>query len=266
MDDINKIKSLLHTGDLTNLRLGLTLAKNLGWYEQITKEYVKLFQAVVPFIKGIRLNQDPRTLSPEEQIHTLSKIDGLTLTDSWPASINEHLLLQIARIEQVHISCELNERIASFLYRLSDLEQISFIGRQVDRLPEAIGQLGQLRLIALSATSVSHFPSSFADLKIQELWMINCKLDHCFLEICDLQNLTLLTLRQNQLKQLPDHFAKLHKLEILDLARNRLTDIPSVLWQLPNLKQLNLEENNLSQEQIDAFKAMHPDCEVFFEW
>lgn len=66
--------------------------------------------------------------------------------------------------------------------------------------------------------------------------------------ICDLENLTLLSLRGCGLKELPPAIGRLTKLQTLNLAQNQLTSLPGELLNLlslpSNLQALFLQGNN----------------------
>ena len=57
----------------------------------------------------------------------------------------------------------------------------------------------------------------------------------------------------------------LQALEELDLTSNNISNIQP-LMRLKNLKTLKIGGNRLTTEQIEAFRAAMPDCEVITEW
>ena len=58
--------------------------------------------------------------------------------------------------------------------------------------------------------------------------------------------LRILTLRSNQLTELPDSIQNLTQLESLDLSGNQLTSLPETIGNLTHLKTLYLSNNHLS--------------------
>src|SRR4051812_46635919 len=54
----------------------------------------------------------------------------------------------------------------------------------------------------------------------------------------ELQQLTILELKNNQLTNLPDSISKLHNLSILDLSHNQLATLPNSIIKLQNLTGL----------------------------
>ena len=78
-----------------------------------------------------------------------------------------------------------------------------------------------------------------------------------------------LTLRQldlsyNELTEISS-LGALPALEMLDLTGNRIASI-QVLHRLSGLKVLKVGGNPLTQEQLDAFRAALPDCELITDW
>lgn len=64
-------------------------------------------------------------------------------------------------------------------------------------------------------------------------------------DISRLTNLTRLSVRSNQLKELPAGLTTLNKLAILDLGQNSLRELPVHFGRLSSLKQLYLSANKL---------------------
>ena len=60
-----------------------------------------------------------------------------------------------------------------------------------------------------------------------------------------LENLILLNLSYNQLRDIPSSLGKLLNLKQLDLSHNFIKNLPKELWKLKNLKFLGLSENRL---------------------
>lgn len=92
-------------------------------------------------------------------------------------------------------------------------------------LPEAIGELQQLRQLRLSQNRLSLVPV--------QLFSLPC-----------LQNLTL---QKNQLESLPEELANLTRLTHLDVSSNQLGVLPSSLGCLESLLDLNVSHNRLSR-------------------
>ena len=79
----------------------------------------------------------------------------------------------------------------------------------------------------------------------------------------DLEKVTELELKQNQLTDVPKGLEKLTKLRSLYLSDNQLTNVKG-LEKLTQLKELNLTYNpDLTKAQIDELKKALPKCKFY---
>ena len=74
--------------------------------------------------------------------------------------------------------------------------------------------------------------------------------------ICNLQNLTRLSFKNNLLSTLPDKFGNLTALIQLDLFRNNLNSLPEKIENLSALKWLYLKDNQLNSLPIKIKNAL----------
>jgi len=78
----------------------------------------------------------------------------------------------------------------------------------------------------------------------------------------DLEKVARLSLKNNQLTELPKGLEKLTNLEGLYLANNRLTEVTG-LEKLTQLKELSVESDfDLTKAQIDELQKALPKCEI----
>jgi len=97
--------------------------------------------------------------------------------------------------------------------------------REIQELPEEIGELDSLEVLKLRQNRLSSLPQ----------------------KINRLQNLTRLELGDNRFSEFPVEILQLKKLEILDLGANLLKSIPPEIRLLSHLRQLNLSANQLAE-------------------
>lgn len=81
--------------------------------------------------------------------------------------------------------------------------------------------------------------------QIKILRLVDVKLSLCPPEIRYLTGLTSLTLRNNELRYIPDALENLTQLEDLDLLNNKLKSLPSCIGRLTSLYYLQLQQNEL---------------------
>lgn len=81
--------------------------------------------------------------------------------------------------------------------------------------------------------------------KIAEIRSRNNLLSSIFFPISLATNLTILDMRGNNIKKIPNCIGTLTKLETLDLRKNKITKIPDYISYLRGLKYLNLQKNKI---------------------
>ena len=141
------------------------------------------------------------------------------------------------------------------LSAMSELEELNLSLNKLPGFPQSITQLKKLRSLDLSLNDMASIPSGISNLTAVETLHLDGnffnhpdkKIKTLPNEICQLQNLKVLTLKDNVIEQLPDCIGSLSKLEKLDLRDNLLTVFPPSFTQLKNLKSLDLKANDITQ-------------------
>jgi internalin A len=126
-------------------------------------------------------------------------------------------------------------------------QDLNLFGLELSALPEAIGQLTQLKVLNLSANQLSTLPEAIGQLS--QLKVLNLsvnKLSTLPEVIGQLTQLQTLDLGVNQLSTLPEVIGQLTQLKVLDLNDNQLSALPEAIGQLTQLEGLNLNANQLS--------------------
>ena len=105
--------------------------------------------------------------------------------------------------------------------------KLDLSGLKLSGLPEAIGQLSQLRKLYLSGNQLSSLPEAIGQLsQLQKLYLSGNRLSRLPEAIGQLSQLRLLSLYDNQLSSLPQTIHSLVKLEKLFLHRNPGLGLP----------------------------------------
>lgn len=134
------------------------------------------------------------------------------------------------------------------IFDFSNLEELYLEGfvKHFD-IPE--GALNNLRVLSIKWEGFEGIISSLFKLpKLENLKLINTPLQKLFLPIgyaCS--PLKSLTLKNCELKKLPDEFNVFTTLEELNLSGNELTGLPHTFKELHSLKRLNLDSNHFGQ-------------------
>jgi len=74
-----------------------------------------------------------------------------------------------------------------------------------------------------------------------------------YAKTCDLLNLEVLILNNNNLKKLPEQIDKLRKIETLSIAANQLETLPEMIISLRQLKNLDISKNKFVQFPVELF-------------
>ncbi|MNV47558.1 Leucine Rich repeats (2 copies) [compost metagenome] len=96
----------------------------------------------------------------------------------------------------------------------------------------------KLQKLQLWENDLKVLPDAFFELNhLSELY-ISCNLEELSPLVEKLQQLKILALPGNQIKQIPSSIQTLSKLEELDMSNNQLSELPVFLSELPSLKKL----------------------------
>ena len=130
--------------------------------------------------------------------------------------------------------------------------------KELDLLPENIGNLINLRFLDLSQNKLESLPESFGKLRaLEELnlngtWSTNDdkplynEISELPKSFCELKKLKIFKCENNGLRSLPDNLGQVSQLTEVNLSQNRLSKIPESIGELSNLKSLNLNSNKIS--------------------
>lgn len=193
---------------------------NIYFIEHVAKSFKRLNKGVADFI---RKHKDS---FPEFQLDNLilltsdnpgSYYDGVNLTAASTQLQNHPLLVEFEVLNLIDIPfTDVLCRDDNSLWKLSEL-------------------CPRLRWIDLSATELNS-----ADLEQLNFHHLKC--------------LSVLSLSENNLHELPVDFNAFPALEYLNLRSNQLRKLPGYLGSLKNLKYLNLKDNPISDSEIKRLK------------
>jgi Leucine-rich repeat (LRR) protein len=180
---------------------------------------------------------------PEIISDNLSLLESLIFMDSSmeeiPDSIGKlvnlnELSLVNTRINHVSSICKLTR------LRILELKE----ARDLSSIPDAIGQLTQLKMLCLPSNQIRRLPHSIGScVNLRELDIGDNQLTSIPTSIGNLVYLRQLSLRYHQLTHLPHSISRLANLKRLDLSHNRLTSIPDETALLISLKELKINNN-----------------------
>ncbi len=135
-------------------------------------------------------------------------------------------------------------------------EIISQVGKEPKQLKR--DNEGRIVEIAFRGEGLTRFPSKICQLKnLTYLSLSENRLTSIPASIGKLQKLTTLYLYSNQLTRIPQGIGKLRNLTGLSLSSNQLTDIPESIGKLQNLTTLYLYNNQLTSIPEDIGKLQN---------
>ncbi len=139
------------------------------------------------------------------------------------------------------------EKCPDEIGQLTNLRRLFLWSNKLTALPESIARLTNLQNLVLSYNGLTALPESIARLtNLQSLDLSNNGLTALPESIARSTNLQSLYLWSNKLTALPESIARLTRLQILDLSNNGLTALPESIAQLTRLQSLALTNNGLT--------------------
>ncbi|CAH2311008.1 leucine-rich repeat-containing 40 [Pelobates cultripes] len=179
------------------------------------------------------------------------------------------MLGHLSFLEDLDASNNQLRSISSSLGHLSCLARLNLSNNKLKTLPAEIGQLKNVKQLDCTANLLEDVPVLLAGMdSLEQMYLRQNKLTYlpelpnCRVlkelhvgnnqintlgpqHLKHLCSISVLELRDNKLKSLPDDINILKGLERLDLTNNDISSLPNSLGNLPNLKSLQLEGNPL---------------------
>ncbi|XP_041064478.1 leucine-rich repeat-containing protein 40 [Carcharodon carcharias] len=182
---------------------------------------------------------------------------------------------QLVHLEELDVSNNQLLTVPSTLGDLSNLLRFSLANNKLKSIPSDINKMKSLKLLDTTHNELECVPPELAKMaSLEQLYLRHNRLHHLpefpsckylkelhvgnnqieYLNSAHLKNLSaisVLELRDNKLKSLPDEIILLQDLERLDLTNNDISSLPYALGNLPKLKSLLLEGNPLRSIRRD---------------
>uniref|UniRef100_A0A8C2L2F1 Leucine-rich repeat protein SHOC-2 n=1 Tax=Cyprinus carpio TaxID=7962 RepID=A0A8C2L2F1_CYPCA len=241
--------------DLTKLLLSSNKLQSLS-------EDVKL----LPCLLVLDLH-DNQLISLPDSIGDLEQLQKLILSKNKLTELPSGLW----RLTNLRYLVLTSNKLSTFehLANLKNLVKLNLFCNKLKSLPPAISEMKNLRMLDCSRNQLESIPPVLAQMEsLEQLYLRHNKLHflpklpccktlkelHCGnnqIEILEadhlkhLSALSLLELRDNKVKSLPEEITLLQGLERLDLTNNDIGSLPCGLGTLPKLKSLSLEGNPL---------------------
>ncbi|XP_008333181.1 leucine-rich repeat-containing protein 40 [Cynoglossus semilaevis] len=261
-------KLLLSSNQLTELSDDIRLLPGLTTLDLHDNQLSNLPSALgeLQELQQLRLSHNQLTSLPVE-VCALKNLRSLTLQKNLLENLPEELG-ELECLTGSDVSNNNMKDLPSGLGHLTCLQKLNVSHNKLTCLPDSLPKLTKVKLLDCSNNQLTHVPASLSEMlaleqlylrhnklrllpqlpapALKELYVGNNQIDRLETEqLSSLAAVSLLELRDNKIKSLPEQITLLNTLTRLDLTNNNVSTLPATLSLLPNLKVLLLEGNPL---------------------
>lgn len=261
-------KLLLSSNQLTQLSDDIQLLPALTTLDLHDNQITSLPNTlgVLQELQQLRLNHNQLTSLPAE-VCVLKNLRSLTLQQNQLENLPDELG-QLENLTELDVSNNQLTGLPPSLGCLASLQKLQLCHNKLSSLPDSLSQLTNVKLLDCSNNHLSDVPVSLSGMlaleqlylrhnklrllpqlpapSLKELYVGNNQIEQLEAEqLSSLTVISLLELRDNKIKSLPEQITVLSTLTRLDLTNNDISTLPASLSLLPNLKMLLLEGNPL---------------------
>jgi Leucine-rich repeat (LRR) protein len=142
--------------------------------------------------------------------------------------------------------CHLKTVPMELLLRFHNLQRLILAGNQIQVIPDAIGNLGQLQNLHLCSNQIHLIPDAIGNLaQLQNLYLGSNQIRVIPDVIGNLGQMQNLYLAGNQIRVIPDAIGNLGQMQNLHLCSNQIRVIPDAIGNLGQMQRLNLDGNQI---------------------
>ncbi|KAM9379426.1 leucine-rich repeat-containing protein 40 [Phaethornis superciliosus] len=245
----------VHDNQLTSLPSALGQLENLQKldvsHNKLTSIPEELLQ--LSHLRSLLLHHNQLSHLPDGfgQLVNLEELDVSNnhLTDI-PTSFA--LLINLVRL---NLSCNQLKNLPADISAMKSLRQLDCTKNYLETVPSKLATMAALEQLYLRKNKLRSLPEFPSCKLLKELHAGENQIEILNAEnLKHLNSLSVLELRDNKIKSVPDEIAVLEKLERLDLANNDISRLPYTLGNLPHLKFLALEGNPLRTIRRDLLE------------
>ncbi|XP_068176503.1 leucine-rich repeat-containing protein 40 [Antennarius striatus] len=267
-DQIDLTKLLLSSNQLTHLSDDIRLLSGLTTLDLHDNQLKCLPSALgeLQELQQLRLSHNQLTSLPVE-MWRLKNLHSLSLQENLLEVLPEELG-QLENVTELDLSNNHLKDLPSSLGQLTSLQKLNVCYNKLSHLPDSLAQLKNVKVMDCSNNQLTDLPTNLSEMvAMEQLYLRHNKL-HSLpklpapmlkdmylgnnrIEALDTEHLaclkviSVLELRDNKIKRLPEEITLLTTLTRLDLTNNDIATLPASLCLLPNLKALFLEGNPL---------------------
>ncbi|MCP4440695.1 MAG: leucine-rich repeat domain-containing protein [Aureispira sp.] len=221
MESIEKILSLVYSGQPSNIHLGFKLAASQNIDLQ-------------PYFEWIRILWDL-----EDEV------------------CEAHEICEMFEMKAFFGPASPIPKLPSEIGLLTKLEELELCSCSIENLCPELEKLTSLKILDLCENKLTEVSPEILALKqLESLVLFRNNIHHLTKEVGSLTNLVRLDVSENHLTSIPDVFEHMHKLEHAQFEKNKIEEVPLSLAKLPNLHFLNLEDNNIKRISDEFAKTL----------
>ncbi|NWU50663.1 LRC40 protein, partial [Dromas ardeola] len=245
----------LHDNQLTSLPSALGQLENLqkldvshNKLKSIPEELMQLSH-----LKSLLLHHNELSCLPDG-FGQLVNLEELDLSNNHLTDIPTSFALLI-NLVRLNLSCNQLKNLPADITAMKSLRQLDCTKNYLEAVPSKLATMASLEQLYLRKNKLRSLPEFPSCKLLKELHAGENQIEILNAEnLKHLNSLSVLELRDNKIKSVPDEIALLQKLERLDLANNDISRLPYTLGNLPQLKFLALEGNPLRAIRRDLLQ------------
>ncbi|XP_055441468.1 leucine-rich repeat-containing protein 40 isoform X4 [Bubalus kerabau] len=147
------------------------------------------------------------------------------------------------------------------VHTIITLKMLDYSDKQTALIPDEVFDAVKSNIITsinFSKNQLCEIPKRIVELKemVSDVNLSFNKLSFISLELCTLQKLTFLDLRNNFLSSLPEEMESLTRLQTINLSFNRFKILPEVLYRIPTLETILISNNQVGSLDPQKMKTM----------
>ncbi|NXT37761.1 LRC40 protein, partial [Pelecanoides urinatrix] len=245
----------VHDNQLTSLPSALGQLENLqkldvshNKLKSIPEELVQLSH-----LKSLLLHHNELSCLPDGFGH-LVNLEELDLSNNHLTDIPTSFALLI-NLVRLNLACNQLKNLPADISAMKSLRQLDCTKNYLETVPSKLATMASLEQLYLRKNKLRSLPEFPSCKLLKELHAGENQIEILNAEnLKHLNSLSVLELRDNKIKSVPDEITLLQKLERLDLANNDISRLPYTLGTLPQLKFLALEGNPLRTIRRDLLQ------------
>ncbi|XP_024277315.1 leucine-rich repeat-containing protein 40 isoform X2 [Oncorhynchus tshawytscha] len=179
-----------------------------------------------------------------EGVGLLTNLDDFDLSNNQLTAVPDSLG-NLNHLVKLNLSHNKLKSLPSGISVMKNLRLLDCTHNQLESIPPVLSQMASLEQLYLRHNKLRFLPE-LPSSRLKELHVGNNQIEVLEAEhLKHLSTLSVLELRDNKVKTLPEEIKLLQGLERLDLVNNDISSLPAALALLPKLKILTLEGNPL---------------------